>query len=403
MSVSSGFDNEGGSEGSLCVMVASSNSNNNDLRRDGQKEEVISNNSNSTIPIRYNISALSRFRFDAGGSEASLCFFAAKNDDDDDDDDDWSSRGKEEEGSDDDGGDGKSSSSRNMNAGGSQDMMTSSSYIDYRYGDTECAVPTNSSSSSINMSGNGRQDMMASSSSNISRRNSIDNNIIPRCSSHGARRANIATTAQNAAVSLSGSCTYMNSSSSIDYVTDYGNSSLSGNRTANGRRDMMAASSSNISRRKLFRRKSAAIASPRCSPHGRGKATIGVTIPNSATALNSSASMSSSSSIDYRYGEDVVPTTTGPGITTANGRQDMMAPTSRRNSSASASSRRAARRGDISCTDIGRRASVGGGTKPNSASSASAHSIPRRRISSASKDLLRMCNGSISLDDMTID
>jgi hypothetical protein len=442
----------------------------NDLRLlDENKEEVISygggNNSNATIPVRHDMSSSSGF--DLGDSEASLCYF-----------DDGSS---------------KCNSSTNMlNADGSQSKMTFSSYIEYRYGGNnteEAATPTTSNSSS---------------NLNVNRRNTSAN-IMPRCSSHGARRATICASTQNAyAAASSASCASMeNSSTSVDLVTDYGygdtydavptnattgSDSFIGNMTVNGRRDMMVSSSTqNTSRRSLFRRKSEII-SPRCSPHGSRRNSAMTSLNNSEhtctsvdyeygdtedvvptsgyitapasgrrdlmissssstqntsrrslfrrksgiisprcsphgsrrnSAISLSTSSSSTGDVDYEYGdtEDVVPTTTE--ITCdAHGRQEVSrtkSSTSNSRTKSSTSNRRvticecspnlgtAARRAvTLSATRIGRRKTVCG-RSPTPATPSSTRSVPGRRISSASTDLLRIYNGFISLDDMTAD
>jgi hypothetical protein len=222
----------------------------------------------------------------------------------------------------------------------------------------------------------------------------------------------------------------MNSSTSIDFVTDYGYGDTTGgvvptntNTTTataadgSSRRDMMAASSSSISRRSLFRRNSEIITSPKCSPHVSRRVTIiGVLTPHAAMPLHSNSTnthstamnsaMNSCSSVDYGYGdtEDVGPTT---GITTPNGREDMNSTVCSRRATINLPNSAPARHASIGGADIGRRATVGGNTlqdnSAHSSTSTGSRGIPRRRISAASTDLLRIYNGFISLDDMTTD
>jgi hypothetical protein len=433
MSASSGFDG-GGSDSSLCVVAANDSfSNSNDLIMDEQTEEVISNGDDATTPVRHNMSSSLTLDLqpeevisNGGGNNSNATIPIRHN----------------------------MSSSLTLdlqpeevvsNGGGNNSNATipirhhMSSSSGFDFGESEGSLcffaeddgSTTNSSSSIDVSAYGRQaQMMASASSGISRRNSTTANIIPRCSSHGARRASIGVTAQNSQIVSNNSCTSMNSSTSIDFVTDYGYGDTTGgvvptntNTTTataadgSSRRDMMAASSSSISRRSLFRRNSEIITSPKCSPHVSRRVTIiGVLTPHAAMPLHSNSTnthstamnsaMNSCSSVDYGYGdtEDVGPTT---GITTPNGREDMNSTVCSRRATINLPNSAPARHASIGGTDIGRRATVGGNTSQDnsahSSTSSGTRGIPRRRISAASTDLLRIYNGFISLDDMTTD
>merc|ERR1740130_253409 len=311
MSLSSGlFDGGGTEEVSLSasgIVSAASNSNHEQVTT--KEEYVISNgggnNSNATIPLQLDMSSSSGF--DMGVTEDSLSFFPSNND------------------------------TATAADGMSQNKMTFSSYIDYRYGTDEAAViPT---------------------TSNSSRRNTITS-IAPRCSSHGARRATIsagaqhsatvvaaAATAAAAAAALSASYASMaDSDSSVDLVTDYGYGDTyeavvpTTNVTGNGRRDMMVSPPStttynNTSRRSLFRRKSETMSPSR----GRRKsAAMSLNKSEHGSSRRDSAISSGStcSSVDYEYGdtENSVPTsgyitaaTPTPTPTAINGRRrDMM-------------------------------------------------------------------------------
>jgi hypothetical protein len=124
-------------------------------------------------------------------------------------------------------------------------------------------------------------------------------------------------------------------------------------------------SGSNNSNATIPRRNSVAITFPRCSPHGRKRATIGRTTPNAANSCLSSSSAHST----LRHCSD---------------------------SATHITSRRCSRRVTIG---VASPYSANDLSSSSSSSSSSAHSIPRRRISSSSKDLLRIYNGFVSLDD----
>merc|ERR1712166_316963 len=248
-------------------------------------------------------------------------------------------------------------------------------------------------------------------------------------SEHGSSR-------RDSAISSGSTC------SSVDY--EYGDTEnsvpTSGYITAtatvtataiNGRRrDMMASNSSgpaNTSRRTLFRRKSGILASPRNSRRNSAAMSLNKSEHGSSRRDSALSIGSSSVEIDYEYGDtepDVAVPTTTTGFTTAttatDRRQNMMSSISRsksglvsisRSKSGLASNRRvticestpitgaAHHRVTASATSIGRRKTICVGISPDQAAPSSTRSIPGRRISSASTDLLRIYNGFINLED----
>merc|ERR1712166_165614 len=329
---------------------------------------------------------------------------------------------------------------------------------DYGYGDTyEAVVPT-----TTNVTGNKRRDMMVSPPSTTTYNNTSRRSLFRRKSetmspSRGRRKSAAmslnksehGSSRRDSAISSGSTC------SSVDY--EYGDTEnsvpTSGYITAatptaiNGRRrDMMASNSSgpaNTSRRTLFRRKSGILASPRNSRRNSAAMSLSKSEHGSSRRDSAISIGSSSVEIDYEYGDTepdvVVPTTTTGFITaattatdrrqstgfttatTATGRrQNMMSSISRsksglasisRSKSGLASNRRvticestpitgaAHHRVTASATSIGRRKTICVGISPDQAAPSSTRSIPGRRISSASTDLLRIYNGFINLED----